>query len=211
MEITGWLGVGNAPSGLIGQKRIIADYAGAAGGFIATLVNDWDTQPDADTQYSLYKRTYDLESDIGFSPLTDLWAIERMEKASDGSPVYFKEWQEMLNLDRTATGNPGSYTRYGNELLFDNTPNEVQMYRAYIYRFPTKFAAVDMGVQTSVIPEFWHELIILGAVYRGFSKLMEPDREEKALEDYIVCMGRKRTTQEIESPNTTRGLKVRKE
>ncbi|GAF68097.1 unnamed protein product, partial [marine sediment metagenome] len=65
VEITGY--DGTAPSGLVGQKRLIVDYAGSVGDYIATLSEDWDVNPDASTEYEIYQKVYDLATHLGLN------------------------------------------------------------------------------------------------------------------------------------------------
>jgi hypothetical protein len=64
---------------------------------------------------------------------------------------------------------------------------------------------------TSELPVYWHELLVLGAVYRGFQKLMEPDRAAEAYEQYNREVVNRLDDDELENAFISTGLRVRRE
>ena len=206
VELTAY--TGTAPAGLLNQKRVIVDYAGAAGGHVCTIDRAWDVNPDTNTTYCIYRRRYDINADMGVSPQSVLQAVERIEAVEDGAPIDQKGWKEIVNVDITNTGAAGEFARRGNGIYFIPTPDEAKWYRAYYYRLPSSLSANDLTA-TCELPEDWHEIVILGGVWRGFEKLMEPARSAEAKGRYQSAARDKRDAFEMEDGHIRRGLKVR--
>lgn len=211
LEITAYdeAGAGtDTPDGLIGQKRVVFDYDFATN--TITIAEDWDTTPDAYTTYSIYQRIYDLNDDLGVDPAETLWAIQRMENFNTGVAITHKEWREVVGLDYRNTGEPVTFARRSNSIIFDVTPDETIYYRVWYYRFPTRLSTAAMDTECE-IPDYWHEVIVLGALYRGHAKLMEPERADAAYEVYQKEAAYRQDSYTIESKQREEGLKMRME
>ena len=100
-----------------GQKRLIVDYDGAAGDHICTVSKAWDTNPDATVTYLIYQKEYSLDGDeIDGGGL--IWAVERMERAYDGSEVSQEDWQEFVGQTPTESADdPTRFTVRGNAIV----------------------------------------------------------------------------------------------
>lgn len=192
IEITGY--VGTAPDGLVGQVRIIP--SSLASGW-CSISEDWAVTPDANTEYNLYRRVYP----IGVAPLgsenpyTSFWAIQRLEKITNGGELTHKPWLDIVGNDYASIGDPGAFARRGNSIIFDITPNSTAWYRMWYYRYPAALSETALSLYSD-IPEIWHEAIVLGAVYRGHRALMEPDRSVEARAAWYDELAN--TTDEIE-------------
>jgi len=204
IEITGYSGT--APDGLVGQIRTIPSSLATGWCYIDT---DWDVTPDANTEYSIYRRIYA----IGTSPLAaestydTFWAIQRMEKVADGLPLTHKAWEDIVGTSFTAVGNPSAFARRGANIVFDSTPNTEEWFRIWFYAFPTEISA-DNLTGYSDIPEVWHEAIVLGAVYRGHRALMEPDRAAEARSAWYDELTNMTDEMELEGMHTENRIKV---
>lgn len=205
VELTAYSGT--EPDGLLNQKRVITDYA--TGTKVATIYPDWDVNPDSSTTYSIYRRYIDIGTDIGLSPVSSVWAIQRLEHLDDGAALTHGNWKDFIGKDITETGEPGGFARRGNMLIFDLTPNEDYSFRVWYYKFPTAFAAGSMTAEC-VLPVNWHEVVFKGAVYRGFEKLMEPERAEEARVSYIQSALERLSTAQLEVEQYQRGFKVKR-
>lgn len=159
------------------------------------------------------KREYDLETDVGVDPLDELWAIEHLEEVATGDPLTQKDWKDLTGVTASNIGKPGNYCWHGSDLIFDKYPAaaDVVSYRLWIYKFPTIFTAANMDTQVPIIPVYWHELIVLGAAYRGHEKLLEPDRAQAALDRYVEEAINRRDRTEWESAAIGRGFKLKRE
>lgn len=205
VRITGH--TGTPPDNLIGQTRSIVAYSGVTG--VATIDEDWDVNPDTDTEYEIYQREFDLEEFGNISVSTDLWAIERVETLR-GYEIHGKDWEDIVHRDpRSSIGRlPSEYARRGNYIIFDIAPEEPISLRIWYYRFPPMLTATDPD-QESVLPEAWHEIVVLGAVWRGHEALMEPARAEEAFTVYKDRATHRINQYQIEDRQISRGLKVR--
>lgn len=205
IEITGY--TGTAPDGLIGQKKVITDYTG--GTLTGIVSSPWDVIPDANTQFTLYKRMYSIATDLGISPANLLWIIERVENVEDGTPIEQKSWLELIGTSWTETGEPSAFARRDDMLMFDTTPDDTYTYKVFFYKFPALLTTVNMPTTSSVYPDYWHELIVQGAVYRGFEKLMEPNRADEAKQKFLTMAVNRRDEFELESQHIQRRVKLR--
>jgi hypothetical protein len=210
IEITDYDEVGagaEAPAGLLNQVRVIYDYIQSTN--ICTIAEAWDTTPDAYTSYSIYKKRYDISTDIGISPISSLMSFQRIEQQSDSIELEHVDWHDLLGIAYTTTGNPTRFAHRGSALILDPTPDSAIKYRAYYYRYPVSFTEANLAAECE-LPIDWHEIIVLGAVYRGFEKLMESDRALAANKMFISAAIRQGSAS-IEDSEISRGLQVRSE
>lgn len=197
-----------APEGLVGQFRFIYDYDG--GTTTASISSDWDTNPDQYTEYELYTRYIPI-LDYLEDPDISLWAIEHVEKI-DGTVLDRVEWQVLTGKDQTTDGmlsEPTKYARYGDNIFLDVYSDDRDILRVFYYAFPTALSTASPDVTTE-LPALWDEVIVLGAVYRGFGKLMEPDREYNAQQRFEYELINKLGTRQLEEPSMkSRGIGLR--
>lgn len=198
----------DAPEDLVGQFRYIVDYDG--GTSTGTVMSEWDVTPDSYTEYELYTRHLSIRRHLD-DPDTAIWAIEHVE-LPDGEVLERVEWRDLVGEDSTEDsllGTPTKYARYGDNIFLDKYSDERLVLRVFYYAFPTPFDS-DSGSETTELPAMWDEAIVLGAVYRAFAKLMEPEREQAAREQFeYEVVNRINTPQLEESSIKNRGLKVR--
>ena len=163
----------------LGQKRVIASSTGLG---VCTVDSPWDIVPvgGGDSTYLIYQRSFSLdEAPISGDSYDDFWAVQRLERISDGAPLTQVSWQEVSGLNYTEYGQPSKFARRGNRLIFDTTPNEGGWYRIWYYAYPPSLNCTDLTAYT-IMPTIWHEAIVLGAIFRGHRALMEPDRAREA-------------------------------
>jgi hypothetical protein len=198
----------DTPENLVGQFRYVIDYDGGTG--TATIISDWDVNPDEYTEYELYTRFVPIGDEVG-DPDISIWAIEHVEKA-DGTVLDRVEWRTLTGEDDTtegALGEPTMYARYGDNIFLDKYSEDRDILRIYYYAFPTALSTASPDVTTE-LPALWDEVIVLGAVYRGFGKLMEPDREYNAQQRFEYEVINKLGTRQLEEPSMhKRGIGLR--
>lgn len=196
-----------APDGLLNQVRMITDYVGATGQI--TIDEVWDTNPDAQTTLEIYRRVFDLETLTGLDPDEDLWVIERLETLR-GTEIEKKDWEDLINVDMTTAiaETPSEYARRGDSIIFDSAIEDELSLRFWYYRYPTLLSSTTPTVECE-LPEAWHEIVILGAIYRGFEKLMEPDRALEAKAQYVDEATNRITAYQLEDEHIERNLKAR--
>ncbi len=205
LELTDY--TGTTPDGLLNQVRIITGYVGATR--VATLDEAWTVNPDSSTDYSIYQHEIDILTVTGLDPDITFWSLEKLETIR-GTEIDKKDWQEMVGIDFTnALGDiPSEYARHGDSILFNMAINETLAVRGWYYKHPTALAATS-GDVICELPLNWHEVIVLGAVYRGFEKLMEPERAIEARAQYVEEAANRLTEQELDDGSISRGLKAR--
>lgn len=204
VELTAYSGT--EPSGLLNQKKLVVDYAGT-GSYVCTIDSAWSVNPDTNTTYSLYKRRYAL-SDIAPSG-HDIMSIERMEWADGSGEIDHKDWDDFMGGLPSESGEPTQFALHGGDVLFNKACNVSQYIRMFYRRLPTLLSVSTPTVEPE-IPEDWHEIILLGAKFRGFSSLMEPDRADEARDKYVDEAENKLDDYSIASPNIQRALKVKR-
>lgn len=199
---------GDAPDGLLDQKFVIYDYAGAGGGFVATIAGTWDVNPDTNTYYTIYRRNFSLNDVLFFPGAPRVWAVERIENLVDGGPVDHVDWSKLVGIDITDVGEPSSFANRGNRIMFDKPVDDAYFYRMFFYRLPALLSDADLPAVCE-IPEDWHEMIVLGGVWRGFQKLMEPDRSLEAKGRYQSAVRDHQDAFQIAEVNVKRQMRVR--
>jgi hypothetical protein len=204
VEITDY--TGTAPDGLVGQVRIIPSSLTSG---LCMLSEDWLVTPDANTIYTLYRRIYP----IGVSPLqaenaySTFWAIQRIERISGGE-LNHKPWLDIVGQNFANIGAPSAFARRGNSLIFDITPNTGIWYRMWYYAYPSAISALNLSGYSD-IPEIWHEVIVLGAIYRGHRALMEPDRAAESRATWYDEITNMTDTQDLEGMHVENRIRMR--
>lgn len=198
---------GTPADGLLNQVRIITDYVGATR--IATLDEALAVITDGETEYSIYQHEIDILTQTTFDPDITFWSLERLE-AIRGTQVEKKDWQDLIGIDFTSAvaDIPSQYARHGDSILFNMAINEALALRGWYYKHPTALADTSPDVICE-LPLNWHEVLVLGAVYRGFEKLMEPERAIEARGQYVEEAANRLTEQELDDGSISRGLKAR--
>lgn len=198
---------GDPDDGLLNQVRIITGYVGATR--VATLDEAWTVNPDSSTDYSIYQHEIDILTVTGLDPDITFWSLEKLETIR-GTEIDKKDWQEMVGIDFTnaLADIPSEYARHGDSILFNMAINETLAVRGWYYKHPTALVATSPAVICE-LPLNWHEVIVLGAVYRGFEKLMEPERAIEARAQYVEEAANRLTEQELDDGSISRGLKAR--
>lgn len=197
----------DTPDGLLDQVRLIKDFDGTA--HVATITEDWDTNPDEYTSFEIYPVRLSIENHISIDPNDVLWAIQELEYAEDGSKITQDDWMQLINKDVTSVGKPGKFARHGDEVIFDTTHDDEYFVRVYYYRYPTLFTIDTLGNECE-LPVDWHEAVVMGAVFRGFNKLMEPDRASVAKEMYVDKATNRTDEFSFEASHVQRGMKIRR-
>jgi hypothetical protein len=198
----------DTPDGLLDQKRVIVSYTPSTGS--VTIAPDWDTTPTGTyTSFNLYQRMYGLNSTI-ISNLADtgVWGIQRLEDVENGTVLEMQAWTDIAKGDFTQLGTPTAFGHRGDYILFNITPDEERWFRLWYYTYPTQLTSSNLSGESN-LPEYWHEIIVLGAVYRGFQKLMEPDRASQALVDYTNSLTNRIDSDEIENGYIAHSFKLR--
>lgn len=207
VSVTGYQAGMTPPDGMLNQKRIIRSYDGSPS-FLAHVWPVWNVAPDAFTTITLYKRIYTLTGDLGLDPLLTIWTIERMEKIDDGTEIVQKPWVDLVGNDPKLLAQPGFFGRRGASIQFDQTPDQVYYFRAYYYKFPPKLSPSTLTV-SPIFPEYWHQVIVEGAIWMGYSKLMEPLRAAEKKAEWVDMAGNKQDEFTIEAKHERRGAVMR--
>lgn len=198
----------DTPDDLLDQVRLIKDFDGTS--HQVTVTEEWDENPDEYTSCEIYPTVVSISSDIGIDPNDTIWAIQELEYAEDGGKLSQDDWGKLINRDVTILDEPKKFSRYGDTIIFDTVHDDDYLMRMYYYRYPTLFVAGSLDDECE-LPVDWHEIVFLGAVYRGFSKLMEPDRASVAKEIYVDAATNRTNEYAFEAGHIVRGIKVRKQ
>lgn len=196
----------SAPTGLLDQTRLILSYDDNR---VATVDVAWDVNPDQYTEYTIYRKGFRFGIDIDQNSKTDIYAILRLETAREGNEIEHVAWESLVNSDPMTLGAPGRYARHGDRILFDSAPEEALALRLWVYRYPRQLSATEPS-EATVLPDQWDEVVLLGALWRGFESLMEPDRAMEAKEQYVNAATNKNSTYAVEAPHVERGIRVRR-
>jgi hypothetical protein len=194
-----------------GDDRTVTNYVVATG--VLTVATPWDTLPVQGTTVILRKRLYSIPLDFG---VTNLWAIDTMYNVEDGAKLTHEEKERVGYGDMATIGTPAAYYRYGDQIMFDVTPDVVTTYVVLYYAYPTtvtydyeRGAGATWANTFLELPEYWQEVIVLGAIYRGFERLMEPDRAAEAKKVYDSELVTRMDSYQLESVPAQRSVRMR--
>lgn len=188
-----------------GEERVIVEYvASQARAYVTPAFSQvWPVG----TLYSMRQRRTDIQVNIQDMQYI-LWTFERMELAADGTLIENVPWSTLANTDPFASGTPSQFARRGNQLLFNLAPTEEVWVKSRAKIYPTRFLTANLNA-TPMFPEMWHEVIVQGAVYRGFEKLMEPARAAEAQQRFVDLVINRRDDYEVEQQFQSRRAKMR--
>lgn len=154
-----------------GQKRLITASTVALGFTVVTVHQDWDTNPDDTSGFSLYKN---FASFLGTGtpawlayhiPLNAVTQIQDVMKVRDLISL-----TDLLPTERTDTftqgaltpGIPTQYRVMGNRLEFDVPVNTNRTYEIIYLRQPTLLVA---ATDVPDIPLHYHEAVVMWATH----------------------------------------------
>lgn len=189
-----------------GEEKVITDYSG--GTHVATVHSAWSTDPESGDDYTIHRRKYPITGATGLTE-DQVWTIMRLEEIDTGGELTHRDWRDVAGGQPTQLQEPGSFARYGDHIIFNTAPEEQVSFRCYYYRLPTLLATGSLTEECD-LSEQWHETIVLGAIWRGHERLMEPERAQQARQLYVDEAANRLDDYMIEDIFIERGIKVRK-
>jgi hypothetical protein len=198
-----------APAALQEKTYLIVDYDALSG--VVTVDSAFAASPvPATTKYAILRRRIDFEDVILLNPNDAIFGVQRLEEALTGSALEQKPWFESVGTDFRTTGTPSTFMCRDSGIFMDVCSIEERWYRLWYYRYPTLLAGDVNGLQAECdLPEQWHEVVVLGAAWRGFESLMEPDRANQAHERYMQELTNKFDSYMIEQDHMDLSIKRR--
>lgn len=190
-----------------GETKLVTDYVG--GTLTATIHEDWDTSPEVDDEYTLYKRFALMV------PPTDDWATESISlpvsstaARAEGNLVEVLKIEDLLaqsTLKRGRhgetyigsiydTGVPGEWVRYGNRILFDRALEDERWFRMEYYRLPTDMAADSDEAE---IPGMFHYGIVLWGIEWGMRRSGQSGAKYSTKRDFEDFMRRTKSQYDV--------------
>ena len=159
-----------------GQRAIIISSVGTTG--TVTVHKTWATTPDGTSTYKLYKRFYTFveaadptaAENIVLSPVTQLRAVQKVTDLQMPWDLRPSSREENFSMYMATASVPMSYFRRGNSMFFDMPVSTVRTYRIEIATLPTD---MSLAADIPVIPEQFHECILLYARWIGLERNQE--------------------------------------
>jgi len=200
-----------APAALQGKAYLIVDYDALTG--VVTVDSAFAATPvEGVTKYAILRKHVSFEDIIMLNPHDVIFGVQKLEEAVSGSALEQKQWFDSVGTDFRTIGTPSTFTCRDSGLLLDVCSIVERWYRLWYYRYPTLLVGDNNGLQAECdLPEQWHEVILLGAAWRGFESLMEPDRASQAQERYMQELTNKFDSYMIELDHMDHGIKRRTE
>ncbi len=193
---------GTEPDGLIGQEAVITGWTLGTNTIVLNVAPD--VELDNSTSIEIRPRYVNIEEVTGLNPLSEIWAIERLEYVDAGDPIVQVGWEDLVGVDVLTYASPSAFARRGLLLIFNSSLDSSETIRMWYYGYPTPFTETEIEDEV-VLPIDWHEVVLAGAVFRGFSRLMEPDRAENAKNEYVDMAVNKQDGFQIEDDSKRQG------
>lgn len=122
------------------------------------------------TEFALTVGTYSYDlaakintaASIVFDALREVFIVDDDDNSSPLTPVSRREFEENLDIASSAQDIPSRYSREGGNIYVAPVPDDTYTLRVYHL---TILADIPSG--GPVIPQAWHEIIELGAIWRG--------------------------------------------
>ncbi len=195
---------GQAPDGLIGQQRKVVATAGTN---VVLVDLPWDVDPDANTELTFYFSWPRFGIDISADQFQNVYSIMKLTN-DQGQVLEQVDWRDIA-INVYSIGTPIKFARFNQSIVFDSAPETVMGFNLYSYNYPRQFIEVDLDAR-SPLPDMWDEVILLGAIYRGFSRLMEPDRAAETRTQYYDAITNKETPKSVDMFHNENRIKVRR-
>ena len=186
------------------QQRMVYDYDGTLHRLYVTP--DWDTNPTGTETFELSLRYYDIHAHMGIDTDNNLFGIQQIVLLQTETPLTPKLWKEVALTGFSDIGTPSNFTRRGSNIVFDVAFDSAQTVQVFYYSLPSLLVN---DTDEPIIPRYMHEVVVLGSIWRGFERLMEVERAQKAKDDYLAGMIDKYNSFEIEDTNISDGIKVK--
>lgn len=159
IEVTGGTGQG--------QTRYVTKYDGTTR--VADVHVDWKTNPDATSEYQLYKNFFplvgstDVRADYGIvlDSARYLSAVG-VSDLEDERKLAYRERTERFVGRITDSGDPGIWYMYRGKVFFDFAVKEEKWFE---FRYIASPAALTVYTDVPDIPDIWHEAIVMWVVW----------------------------------------------
>lgn len=114
------------------------------------------------------------------------------------------EFEENLSDRVDSRAKPTTYLRRSNEIRLYPTPDN-----AYSIKVKYWKTLADLATGGPTIPESWHEIILYGAIWRGFAEFGDYNRSQAASQMQAKLINPKKTVEQKEKFDTrTAGLDI---
>lgn len=140
---------------------------------------------------------YDLPSDlIAIYSLRDVTLKRRIMRTS---------FRKLDNIDALQSGNPTHYIRFGNKIELTPVPSAAN---TMLLRYAKKITDMSSETDEPTLPEPWHEIILLGAEFRGWRALREEGRMAVVKNEYLQLLRSREPEWEIEEGDEEWGIEI---
>lgn len=157
--------------------------------------------PDLETSDSTIvlgdTRTYSLPSDVD-----RVLAVRIVGEPSALAPV---SHTTIVGLDQTSDGIPYLWARYDNNILIYPTPDSTYQGKnleVFYQKRPTALSAND---DPSPLPDYYDEVLVVGAAYRVMRDLLEFEKAEKLFRHWRGLLNSIRDRRALEAQYQDRG------
>ncbi len=135
-----------------------------------------------------------------YADVVDVEAVQSIAyHLADGSEdaydplIKIDDWNMFPQRDDEVTGRPTHYSRRGDDLIFYPNPDA-----AYTVRVKLRATLVDIQSSGTELPREWDEVILMGAVYRGYFLRGDINRSEKFRVEWMSLVNSLPTDEEKE-------------
>jgi len=116
-------------------------------------------------------------------------------------------FRKLDNIDALQSGNPTHYIRYSNYIELTPVPSAAN---SMLLRFGKKILDMTNTSDEPTLLEPWHEVILLGAEYRGWRALREVGHMTLVKNEYLQLLHSREPEWETEESDEEWGLEVLK-
>lgn len=120
--------------------------------------------------------------------------------SNDWSPIKYQDYDEFtseLSNREDSRGKPEHYVRRGNNIILKNTPEIAYTIRVYYRK-----SLGDILSNGTGLPQAWDEVVLYGAIWRGYAKLGDWNRKQQAKAAQAELVQPKKSTEVKELEDT---------
>jgi len=162
---------------------------------LASALQFFQSEKKVTTTMVVGQSEYTLPSEcIAIYDLTDTTAMSKIKRT---------HYRKTDNTNLTQTGTATHYIRFGNYIQIFPIPDAANTMQL---RYCVSMTAMSGDADIPTLPQPWHEVIMLGAEWRGWRALGEYQRAALAKNEYIAMVRSKQSEYEIEDSDEEFGV-----
>lgn len=149
-----------------------------------------------------------VEDDFDYALASDTLAVYNVTQTTTDYKVWPRSVRQLDELKRYTGARMSFYAIYARTLITFPTPNASAAGDVLTVRYWQRPAVLSGDSDVTVLPAEWDEIIVYGAIWRGWAFLQEHARKEQAKIDFAELLNDMTDVQGIQGEDTGQAFEV---